>query len=118
MADTEQADRKRAGRPRITDHLDVYFFVEKARRKRGLSVRELTRDRNFVFGGEVTLFSLERSAPVRPLRKETLRRRYREARDLLGLTELPTWCLSSTAHEEVQREARRFLEEMMAEFPD
>jgi len=117
MADIKQTRlRRRAGRRPIRDHLDIIFFVERARRKSGLSVRELTRDRKFIFGGQVTLLSLERSAPVRTLAKESLRRRYGQARAALGLTELPPYCIAFEAHEEVQREALSFLDELMTVF--
>lgn len=119
MADSKHAAVPNgAGRPRTRDLLDIFIFVDRALRKTGLSLRALVRDRNFIFDGQVTMLSLERTTPVRRLKKETLRRRYGQAREAMGLTKLPAWCLSSTAHEEVQREAHRFLEELRSVFPD
>lgn len=85
MAETKQAaTRKRAGRPRIEDHLDVLVFVAIAQRVSGLSVRQTLRNRKVVFEG--ALVPNPRHSPVRrAIRGDALRRRYGQARKALQI---------------------------------
>lgn len=75
--------RRRRGRPRIVDYLQLYLYVEVGRRRLSLSVRAFCSRRATRFEGSFATWVKGRTA----IRGEALRRRYREARKALGLFE-------------------------------
>ncbi len=84
MANTDRGTGKRRGRPSTPDHLAVYLHVEMGRRRLGLSIREFCGRRDSRFSRHSPSF-IGPVIPSNVLRGEALRRRYREARESLGL---------------------------------
>jgi hypothetical protein len=84
---TVENPSKPAGRPPIYDHLEVYYFVETQRLARGVSVRGLTSDYRVRF---VSRFP-NSDGTTRELAGETLRGRYKEALEKVGIISIPRW---------------------------
>lgn len=105
---------RRAGRSPIQDDLELYVFVEMERRRRGVSTRELTTDRKFLFEGKLNFPILANYFPRQGIRGDTLRRRFGKARRELDLGKFLTG-ITSTAHDEYQRESTLILERLMAD---
>jgi hypothetical protein len=75
---------KRVGRPAFDDHLAVYLHVESGRRPQKLSVRAFCALPNSIFG----MIGAPQGTVTRGIIKgESLRKRYKEARVLLGLND-------------------------------
>ena len=117
------AELEGRGRPPIYDLLQLYLHVtiERGRisrlQKRKISIRELTSLHRLRFDGRLKIKGLEGMAARPEIRGETLRRRFREAREAVGLGQLPPG-MSDKAHEAFVTDCSGTLEKLIADLID
>jgi hypothetical protein len=114
MLDSAGISVRRRGRPDITDHLQLYVYIEVGRRRHGLGVRDFIRRRDTRFG-RVEIHPDGNS--VTYLTGEGLRRRYSQARRVIELVN-PHPHVQSDAYDECQAENRAFLDHVIEVFAD
>ena len=116
----ENAEPQGKGRPPIHDHLQLYLHVtiERSRvsklQQRKISIRELTSLHRLRFDGRLKIDGLESTSTRSEIRGETLRRRYREAREALGLGRLPRG-LTDKLHEEFVSDSTKIFDQLAAD---